>query len=246
MTESVSASVATPPAKSSFWEDLIDIFYAPAGVFRRWQFRSAWPAMLFVAIAIGVIMFFTFSALEPLFDAEFTRRIAEAVKRTGVTPPPEQLAISRNFSNAIVRYGVGGIMLVTMFILGSIAFLVGKLFGSKQTYGAALVVAGWAYMPRVIDSVLGGVQGLLMDPSKLTSRLAISLGPARFFDPDATNQLLLQLMGRLDLITIWVTVLLAVGLYVTGKVSKSNAVLFGIAMWVLGSIPVLWQAYFAM
>jgi hypothetical protein len=202
--------------------------------------------MLFVAIAIGVIMFFTFSALEPLFDAEFTRRIAEAVKRTGVTPPPEQLAISRNFSNAIVRYGVGGIMLVTMFILGSIAFLVGKLFGSKQTYGAALVVAGWAYMPRVIDSVLGGVQGLLMDPSKLTSRLAISLGPARFFDPDATNQLLLQLMGRLDLITIWVTVLLAVGLYVTGKVSKSNAVLFGIAMWVLGSIPVLWQAYFAM
>jgi hypothetical protein len=246
MTESVSASVATPPAKSSFWEDLIDIFYAPSGVFRRWQFRSAWPAMLFVAIAIGVIMFFTFSALEPLFDAEFTRRIAEAVKRTGVTPPPEQLAISRNFSNAIVRYGVGGIMLVTMFILGSIAFLVGKLFGSKQTYGAALVVAGWAYMPRVIDSVLGGVQGLLMDPSKLTSRLAISLGPARFFDPDATNQLLLQLMGRLDLITIWVTVLLAVGLYVTGKVSKSNAVLFGIAMWVLGSIPVLWQAYFAM
>ena len=234
MTESVSASVATPPAKSSFWEDLIDIFFSPAGVFRRWQFRSAWPPMLFVAIAIGVITFFTFSSLEPLFDAEFARGVARAAKgSSNPAPTPEQLAVFRGYSNAAVRYGIGAIMLITMFILGSVAYLVGKLFGSKQTYNAALVVAAWAYMPRVIGSVLGGIQGLLMDPAKLTSSMAISFSPARFFDPDATNPLLFQLMGRFDLMTIWVTVLLAVGLYVTGKVSKSNAVLFGIAIWAM-------------
>src|SRR5262245_56737316 len=248
MTESVSsASIATPPAKSSFWEDLIDIFVSPAGVFRRWENRSAWAPMLFVAIAIGVITFFTFSSLEPLFDAEVTRGMAQAAKRNaGATPTPEQIAVIRGWSNAVFRYGIGAITLVIMFVLGSIAFLVGKLFGSKQTYNAALVVAGWAYMPRVIGSVLGAVQGLLMDPSKLTSQMAITLSPARFFDPDATNPLLFQFLGRFDLMTIWVTVLLAVGLYVTGKVSKSNAVLFGIAIWLIGGLPAFRQGYMAM
>ena len=58
-------------------------------------------------------------------------------------------------------------------------------------------------------------------------------------DADATNPLLYQLAGRLDLITIWVTVLLAIGLYVTGKVSKERAVIFGILTFIVGSLQAL-------
>ena len=85
-----------------------------------------------------------------------------------------------------------------------------------------------------------------MDPSKLNSALSISLSPARFLDPDATNPLLYQVLGRFDLITIWVTVLLAIGLYVTGKVTKERAVIFGIIMWIIGSLPALRQGYMMM
>jgi hypothetical protein len=137
-------------------------------------------------------------------------------------------------------------MLLTMFILGSVAWLVGKLFGSKQSYHAALVVAAWAYMPRVLGAVINGAQGLLMDPSKLNAALSVSLSPARFMDPDASNPLLYQLAGRFDLITIWVTVLLGIGFYVTGKVSKGKAVGFAIAIFVVGALPALRQAYLAM
>jgi hypothetical protein len=85
-----------------------------------------------------------------------------------------------------------------------------------------------------------------MDPAKLTGQMSISLSPARFMDPDASNPLLFQLMGRLDLITIWVTILLAIGLYVTGKVSKERAAVFGILIWIVGSLPALRTAYMAM
>jgi hypothetical protein len=51
-----------------------------------------------------------------------------------------------------------------------------------------------------------------------------------------------QMAGRLDLITIWVTVLLAVGLAVTGKVSKGKAAAFGVLIWLVGSLPALRQA----
>jgi hypothetical protein len=82
-----------------------------------------------------------------------------------------------------------------------------------------------------------------MDPEKLTGQLAISLSPARFMDPDTSNPVLYQMAGRLDLITIWVTILLAVGLYVTGKVTKEKAVIFGILIWIIGALPTLRQAF---
>jgi hypothetical protein len=85
-----------------------------------------------------------------------------------------------------------------------------------------------------------------MDPASLTGQMAISLSPARFFAPDQPSPIAYQLMGRLDLITIWVTVLLAVGLHVTGKVSKGRATIFGILMWLIGALPALRQAYAAM
>jgi hypothetical protein len=245
MTESTASVAPSKPTESSFWEDVIDIFYQPAEVFRRRQNRSVWPPMLFVAISIGVIFFATFNTLEPLFAAEFTRQTAKVLaKNPQITQ--EMMDKQRSIGEAFTRYGIGVVILVTMFILGVVAWLVGKLVGSKQTFQAALVVAAWSYMPRVLGAVIGGVQGLLMDPAKLTGQMSISLSPARFMDPDTSNPLLFQLMGRFDLITIWVTILLAIGLYVTGKVSKDRAAVFGILIWIVGSLPALRTAYMAM
>jgi hypothetical protein len=247
MSESTTASVATPPAQSSFWEDLIDIFFAPAGVFRRWQYRSAWPPMLFVALAIGVIVALTFATLEPVIDAEMVRGVVQSAKARGApAPTADQLAIMRKFGMPVAQYGSSIIILVTMFIVGSVSYVVGLLFKSKQAYNAALVVAGWAYMPRVLGTVANGIQGLLMDVSQMKTVQALSLGPVRFFDPDTTNPLLFQLLGRLDLMVIWETVLLAIGLYVTGKISKSNAALFGLAIWFVGGLLAFRQGYLAM
>jgi hypothetical protein len=245
MTESAASATPSKPAQSSFWEDVIDIFFQPAEVFRRRADRSVWPPMLFVAIGIGIIFFATFNTLEPIFAAEFTRNTAKMMaKNPQITQ--EMMDKQRAIGESITRYGVAVVILISMFILGVFAWLVGRLVGSKQTFQAALVVAAWSYMPRVLGAVINGVQGLLMDPAKLTSQQSISLSPARFMDPETSNQLLFQLMGRFDLITIWVTVLLAIGLYVTGKVSKERAVVFGILIWIVGSLPALRTGYMAM
>jgi hypothetical protein len=244
MTESTANAVATPAKSPSFWEDVIDIFYQPAAVFRRREGKSSWPPLLFVTIAIGIITFATFSTLEPMFDAEFARRTAKAVAAN--PQAAEAMNKMRGVMTTFGMYAIGPIMLITMFALGVVSWITGKLVGSKQTFQAAIAVAAWAYMPRVLGAVSGGVQGLIMDPSKLTSALAISIGPARFFDPDSTNPMLFQLLGRFDLFVIWSTILLAIGLYVTGKVTKERAVIFGIVIWILGTLYPLQQAYVAM
>jgi hypothetical protein len=245
MTEPSALTAGAVPRDHSFWEDVIDIFISPADVFRRRQFKSVWPPLLFVAISIGVIFFATFNTLEPIFDAEFARGAAKAMaKNPQITQ--EMMDKSRSMTQAVSRYAIGVIMLLSMFVIGSVAWLVGKLVGSRQTYHAALVVAAWSYIPRVLGTVINAVQGLVMDPSKLNSQLSISLSPARFMDPDAANPILYAMSGRLDLITLWVTVLLAIGLYVTGKVTKEKAIVFGILIWLVGTLPALQQAYVKM
>jgi hypothetical protein len=68
---------------------------------------------------------------------------------------------------------------------------------------------------------------------------SVSVGPARFMDPDTTNPGLLALAGRLDLFIIWSTVLIAIGLRVKGKISMAQAAIAAIVVWLLGSLPAL-------
>jgi hypothetical protein len=104
------------------------------------------------------------------------------------------------------------------------------------------MVASYAFIPRIVEGVVTSVQGLLLDPAQFNGRWRVSLGVGRFLDPDATSPVLLALLGRVDVFTIWVTVLLAIGLSVTGKIPRGRAAIAGVIMWLLGALPLLLQA----
>jgi hypothetical protein len=91
----------------------------------------------------------------------------------------------------------------------------------------------------VLEGVLAGAQGLLLDPATLNGRFKLSLGVGRFFDPDTASPVLLALVGRVDVFTIWVTVLLAIGLSVTGRIPRSRAAVAAAIVWVAGALPQL-------
>src|SRR5262245_58895464 len=125
-------TTSAPPKDQSFWEDLIDIFFAPVGVFRRWQHKSVWPPLLFVSISIGVIVYVTFNPLQPIFEAEFGRATA---KQLASNPQANAEAIARA-RDLVLTWGrivIGPTMLLTMLVLGTVAWLVGKMVDSKQT-----------------------------------------------------------------------------------------------------------------
>ena len=119
------------------------------------------------------------------------------------------------------------------------AWLTGKILGAKLSYTAAAMIATYAYIPRVIESLAVNVQGWLIDTDALTGRYQLSLGVGRFMSPDMSPGLL-GLLGRVDVFTLWVTVLLAIGIGVVGKLPKEKAIVAGICMWVFGALPSLW------
>jgi Yip1 domain. len=230
------ASNAATPA--SWWEDFVDIFYAPAQVFARRENSGFAIPMLVVTLLLALIAIANSGVMQPIMDAEFTRATAAAMKKNPQVTP-EMMARGRAFGEVIAKYGAFVFVPVGIFLTGLVLWIVGKFFEAKQTLGAAIMVASYAFVPRIVEGVLNGVQALLLDPATLNGRFRLSLGLGRFLDPDTASPVLLALLGRVDVFSIWITVLLAIGLAVTGKIPRSRAAIAGVLVWVIGALPSL-------
>jgi hypothetical protein len=238
ISPSSASSTAASPASASVWEDFIDIFYAPSQVFARRSTSGFLIPMLVVTIAAGVLYLVNSNVWSQVMDAEMNRALAKRAQAL----TPEQIEGARKIGATMGKIGVFVFTPIGMFLVGLVLWVVGKFFDAKETLGQAVMVASYAYVPRIVEGVVTSVQGLLLDTSQFTGRWRVSLGLGRFFDPDTTSPALLALLGRVDVFTIWVTVLLAIGLSVTGKIPRAKAAIAGVIIWFLGAVPLLLQA----
>jgi hypothetical protein len=227
------------------WEDFVDIFYAPSSVFRRRENGSFLVPLVVVTLLFGGMFYLNSGALRPMFDAEFDRQMAIAM-RNNPKISPDALERMREFGSRIGQVGAFVFVPIVVFCVGIAAWLTGKLFDAKQSLRAAMVVAAYAYVPRVVDGVSNAIQAVLVDPSHLDGRFRLTLGVGRFLDPDETSPLLLAFVGRIDLITIWITVLIAIGLSVTGRIPLRRASMAAAIVWLVGGLPLIFQALRAM
>jgi hypothetical protein len=230
------AAAPTPVKPASRWEDFIDIFYAPASVFARRSTSGFGIPLLVVTVIIGVIFIANSGVMQPIMDAEFSRGMAAAMKKNPAITP-EMMQKGRAIGETFAKIGAFVFVPIAIFLTGLVLWLIGKLFDAKESLGAALMVTAYAYVPKILESVLTGVQGLLMDPASLNGRYKVSLGVGRFLDPDTASPMLLALLGRVDVFTIWVTVLLAIGLSVTGRIPRSKAAMAAVLVWICGALP---------
>ena len=237
-----SVDVAPAPVKpASRWEDFIDIFYAPTSVYERRAHSGFGIPMLVVTVLIGVIFLANSGVMQPIMDAEFSRNMALQMKKNPQLTP-EMMEKGRAIGEMFARIGAFVFIPIAMFLTGLALWIVGKFFGAKESLAAAIMVVAYAYVPRILENLLNGVQGLLMDPASLDGRYRLSLGAGRFLDPATASPMLLALLGRVDVFTIWVTVLLAIGLAVTGRISRGRAAIAAAIVWFLGAAPLLLQA----
>jgi hypothetical protein len=229
------------PAKAGLWEDFVDIFYAPSSVFaRRADGKFAMP-LLFLIVVGTILYFLTKNAIQPMMDAEFARRSADMLRKNP-NLTQEQLASGRGFFETLgpLFFAIG--LTLTVLGTGLVLWLVGKLFDAKESVAAAMMIATYAEVPRIVQILTNAAQGLFMSPESLNSMNATSFSLARFIDPDHGSAVLIALASRVDLFTIWVTVLLAIGLYVVGKVTKQQAAIAAVVTWVVGALPVVFGA----
>lgn len=232
--------MVTAAPTASLWEDFIDIIVAPASVFRRRE-RGSWIVpLLIVTIAMGVVAYASRGVLQPVMDAEF-ERVADGMRKNPQVTE-DMIEKTRWFFELLRTWGVIIITPINIVIVGFMTWLVAKLVDSRQELHAALVVASYAFVPRVIQLIANAVQGLVLKPDQLDGFVKLSFSPARFLDLSTANPVLVQVLNRFDLFTIWVTILLAIGVYVTGRVTKKEAAVAGVLFWIVGAIPPILSA----
>ena len=231
----MTAPVATSANRSAgVWEDFVDIFYAPSSVFERRRAGQFGLALLILTILSVIIYFATKGGMEAVMDAEFQRKTAEAVAKN-----PQAAEAMQKMRGTMEKIGWLFALIGTpigVFITGIVLWIAGKLVGSVASIGAAVMVATYAMVPRLVLSLLAGVQGLLMDPNTITSRYSVTLSLARFLDPNTTNPTLLKLAGAIDPFAIWTAVLLAIGLSVVGRISRGKAAGVAAVLWLSSAL----------
>src|SRR5437868_7531407 len=232
--------VEPAPSKASLWEDFVDIFYAPSSVFARRADGKFGLALLFLIVATVILVFLTKNAMQPIMDAEFTRQSAAAMRKNpNITA--DQLASSRNFFEMVAPFFLGIGLTISVFGTGLVLWLVSKLFDAKTSVAAAIMIATYSEVPRVVQILVNAAQALFMSPERLNAINSVGLNPARFMNPDTASAVSIALASRFDLFTIWITVLLGIGIYVVGKVTKQQAAIIAVIVWVVGALPALLQ-----
>lgn len=237
-------TTAVPPASTkpaSLWEDFIDIFVSPSEVFERRRASGFIAPLLVFAILTVVITLVGRGAMQPIFDSEFTRGMAAAAKKNPQLTQA-QMEGPRAFMEKLTPVFIGLGALIMPMLVGVILWLAGKIVDAKEDIGAACMIAAYALIPRVLDSLLRVVQAFVLDPATLNGQYRVALSPARFLDPDVASPVMIALLGRIDLFTIWVTVLLAIGLAVVARIPRSRAAIAAVVVWVIGSLPAVLAA----
>ncbi len=190
--------------RAAIWEDFIDIFYAPSAVFRRREHGSVFIPLLVVTVLTGAIFYLNSGALQPLFDAEFDRQMAAAM-RDNPKISPEVIESMRGFASRVGQIGVFVFLPIAMLCVGVVTWMAGKLVDAKAVvpYGA-----GRGCICLYASRARGGGQrpaGAVPRSDPVRRPLSHHVRPGRFLDPDTASSLLIAIVGRLDLFTLWIT-----------------------------------------
>ncbi|HEU4570133.1 MAG TPA: YIP1 family protein [Gemmatimonadales bacterium] len=227
------------PAPTPVWEDFIDIFLSPTKVFERRKDDPTFfvPWLVFIVLS-AVIMIAGWSLLEPAYRADSLRGVERYIASHPDLPANvvEQMRSGRGPGSGLTKYfapvGAG----VAVLLVGFVTWVTGKIVGAKTSLAQAFMVSAYSYLPRLLGTLVAVVLALVLPDTMLNTAMHLQLGPALAFDPGATKLTTMALVARLEIFTLWTTVLIALGLRVTGGIDKSKAVLAGVIAWVIGAI----------
>ncbi len=230
----------TPEKSATIWEDFVDIFIQPAQVFERRRDGKFGMALLALVVLTGVLFFALKNGMGPIMDAEMAKAAAAmAAKNPSITP--DQIAAQQAMMEKFAPVGVVLFMPIGIVITAILIWLASKGISAAVAFAASMMIATYSQFPRIVEMITNSVQGLLLPPESITSRFSVQFGPARFIDA-THNPVLATILGGLDLYTIWVTVLIAIGISVVARVPRAKAAIAAGIVWILGLLIPLYQA----
>jgi hypothetical protein len=234
-------AVTTPgPSSASVWEDFVDIFTNPSAVFERRREGQFGMALLILAVLTGILAFALHNGLAPVMDAVIAKQQAAALAKNPALTA-DQLSSMTGVMEKMSKFGAIIFVPIAAVIGAALIWIIGKFLDARMAFAAAMMISVYSGVPRIIQTVVTALQGLFMAPESITSANSVSIGPARFL-PDSGNAVLGAVLGSLDVFSIWIYVLIAIGIAVVARVPMKRAAIASGLVWLISLLPALYTA----
>ncbi len=227
--------------KKPLWEDVVDVFVSPFGVFKR-QANAGWVKPWLVLSIISVIIYFAF--LGP------NHEIAVASQREMMARLNRPLPAGAAPGGGTVGQIVSGIFQPLFILLG---VLLGALFlwiasavaGKGPRFKQAMMIMAWASFPTILQKVLAGVLVMLkMNSGEEISPIKdVSTGILRFLDTSSLPLPLVSALAMVDVFAFWQLILWAVALKAVCDYSTGKATAVAVATWLLLLLPLMGMGF---
>jgi hypothetical protein len=210
------------------------IFWEPKPVFQDLAERPRFWAPLIILTVLSAVYIASFSRVVG-FESLIRRQI-EASPRTAQLPPDQReraiqmglkFAVPSAYAGAVLGFAVSALV-----IAGVLLGCVNLLGGAKVSYRQAFSITCYSFLPSALATILAMVVMYLKDPADFDLRNPLPLNLGAFLDRSAVGGFVHSLAGSLDLFSIWVMLLLALGFSTAArKMSFSKALALVLLPW---------------
>ena len=197
---------------------LLGVFFEPGKTFADIAERPRWLVPLLIGILSAVLLIYLFnrhvgweSSLERAMD---NNRFVQQL-----TPEQRQTAFDRQLRLLPVFSYLGAILgfPITLLLAAGLATgIIRGLLGTPIRFVQAFAAMAYAFLPRVIYAGLSISVMFLKNPDEFDLQNAFASNPGAFMDPQKSSRFLYTVASQLDVFSIWVILLAAVGLKAAG------------------------------
>lgn len=224
----------------SQWQRVANTFTTPSKTFEdiKRGNRSWWLPLLLMA-AFGYLLFFAVDqkiGMQQVVDNQI--RISPKAQERMAQATPEQRETSNKISLVVTRaaflagpvIGLVIVAVLSLVLLGTINFI----FGGRATYGSVFAMHYYAWLPSIVKVLLGIIvvfAGMAPESFNVKNFAPTNLGA--FLDPTDTNKALYALATSLDIVTIWILVLVSIGVSTVAGVKRSSGYMAVFGWWAI-------------
>lgn len=216
---------------------LMGVFFEPKRTFGDIAERPRWlaPTLLLIVASLAVIYLFN---VHVGWDSYLHRIMDNNPRVQQLSPEQRDRVMNTQLRIVPIFSYVGAVLGVPLTFLvggGLILGIVRGLLGAPIRFAQVFAVMAYASLPRVIFAALSIVVMFLKNPEDFDIQNSFGSNPGAYMDPQTSSRFLYSLAGAFDLFSIWVILLIAVGLKAAGgkRISFGGALFAVLLPWVV-------------
>jgi hypothetical protein len=235
------AATEPQPARMGEFSRITGVFFEPKKAFTDIAARPRWivPVVLILLVSMVLMMIYT---QRGGWRVMMEQQMASSSRTAQLSPEQRQQQIEIGVKYASLSAYITPILipLSLLIMAGVLTGITAGILSAPVRFSQVFAIVCYANLVGVIRGLLVLVVLLMKNITDFDLRNPMMSNPGYFLDPKTSSKFLFSLAGALDLFSLWIMLLIAIGLKAAaGKKLSFGGAFFAVALpwavWVLGA-----------